>query len=152
MQQVIEGKVSVSNMRPVDIEDLLGRESVALDAGKLRSLVTGRVVMVTGAGGSIGSELCRQIVQMQPTRLLMVERCEAALFTIEQELIRGGHGTEILPLVMDVRDQQLMESILVRHRPALVYHAAAHKHVPLMEYQPGEAFRNNAQATYNLGR
>jgi FlaA1/EpsC-like NDP-sugar epimerase len=152
MQQVLEGKVSVTSIRPVDIEDLLGREPVALDSEKIRSLIASKVILVTGAGGSIGSELCRQIIHLQPARLLMIERCEAALFGIEQELVKGGYSAEVLPLVMDVCDEISMRATLERHRPSVIFHAAAHKHVPLMEHQPGEAFRNNTQATTNLAQ
>jgi len=111
-----------------------------------------RVVMITGAGGSIGSELCRQILAHQPRQLIMVEQTEAVLFEIEQELLGTERGRLILPLIADVVDEHAIRAVFARHRPEIVFHAAAHKHVPLMERQPGEALKNNTLATANLTR
>jgi FlaA1/EpsC-like NDP-sugar epimerase len=147
LSQLATGTVSVSHLRPVQIEDLLGRAEVEIDGETIRHMITDRVVMVTGAGGSIGSELCRQIASFGPRQLLMVERSEPALFPIEQELIEGGHKPLLVPLVADILDRPRMEDIFRRHRPAAVFHAAAHKHVPLMEAQPREAIRNNVFGT-----
>jgi FlaA1/EpsC-like NDP-sugar epimerase len=130
----------------VQIEDLLGRAEVEIDGETIRHMITDRVVMVTGAGGSIGSELCRQIASFGPRKLLMVERSEPALFPIEQELIEH-HKPRLVPLVADILDPSRMEDIFREHRPAAVFHAAAHKHVPLMEAQPREAIRNNVFGT-----
>jgi FlaA1/EpsC-like NDP-sugar epimerase len=152
MEQMVNGAVKVSQIRPVEIEDLLGREPVCLETVRIRELVQGKIVMVTGAGGSIGSELCRQIVRYNPLRLLMVERCEVQMFPIEQELLALGCGAQIVPLVADVIDDERMNGVFGRFRPQLVFHAAAHKHVPMMEHQPYEAFRNNTIGTKQLAR
>jgi FlaA1/EpsC-like NDP-sugar epimerase len=151
-EQMVSGAVRVSQIRPVQIEDLLGRDHIALAAGEIRNLVFDKVVLVTGAGGSIGGELCRQIAGYSPLRLLMVERCEAQLFQIEQEMLRAGHGARIVPLVADIRDEARMRAILQRFQPQIVFHAAAHKHVPMMEHQPFEAFQNNTIGTGALAR
>lgn len=147
MDELASGRVIASRLRPVEVQDLLGRDPVNLDDTAIRQLVEGKVVMVTGAGGSIGSELCRQISQLNPKRLLLVEQSEASLFLIEQELNEMGMGALILPLVGDILDDARMEFIFSRYRPAIVFHAAAHKHVYLMERQPAEAFRNNVLGT-----
>ena len=147
LEQMVNGAVEVSQIRPVEIEDLLGRDSVSLETERIRELVRGKVVMITGAGGSIGSELCRQIAGYGPLRLLLVERCEVQIYPIEQELIALGSGAQILPHVADILDEERMRGIFDRFRPQLVFHAAAHKHVPMMEHQPYEAFRNNTIGT-----
>jgi len=149
-EQLVRGQVRVSQIRPVEIQDLLGRESVDLQTDRIRELVRDRVVLVTGAGGSIGGELCRQIAGCGPRQLLMVERSEFLLFQIEQELIERALGACIVPLVADVMDAARMTRIFQRFRPSLVFHAAAHKHVPMMEQQPAEAFRNNTLGTRQL--
>jgi FlaA1/EpsC-like NDP-sugar epimerase len=151
IDQLTSGKVSLSQLRPIDIEDLLGRDSIALETGAIRQTFANKVVMVTGAGGSIGSELCRQIASFGPSRLLLVEHCEVQLFKIEQELIRLGFGGFIVPLVANVLDPVRMRHIFNAHRPSIIFHAAAHKHVPMMERQPTEAVRNNSLATAQLG-
>lgn len=147
LDQLATGQVKVSQLRNVEIQDLLGREPVRLERESIRGILEGRVVMVTGAGGSIGSELCRQIVQYHPKRLLLVEQAEVLAFEIEQELISLGHGGVILPLVADILDQARMRYIFKRFMPEVVFHAAAHKHVPMMESQPGEAIKNNTFGT-----
>lgn len=146
-EQMVNGVVKVSHIRPVQIEDLLGRERVSLETDRIRESLQGRIVMVTGAGGSIGSELCRQIVKHGPARLLMVEQAEPSLFEIEQELIGAGAGGIIQPLVADILDGDRMAAIFSGFRPNVVFHAAAHKHVYLMERQPAEAIRNNSVGT-----
>jgi FlaA1/EpsC-like NDP-sugar epimerase len=146
-EQLLTGQVRVSQIRPVEIEDLLGRESVNLQTERIRELVQGRIVIVTGAGGSIGSELCRQIAGLAPQQLLLIERSEFLLFQIEQELRQTGRGTEIVALVGDILDESRMEGIFRRFAPTIIFHAAAHKHVPMMEHQPAEAFRNNTIGT-----
>jgi FlaA1/EpsC-like NDP-sugar epimerase len=150
MEQMLNGDVKASQIRPVQIEDLLGREHVTLETDRIRELVREKVVMVTGAGGSIGSELCRQISGYAPSRLLLVERCEVQIFQIEQELAGRGCACEVVPLVADVLDDERMRGIFGRFHPQLVFHAAAHKHVPMMEHQPYEAFRNNTIGTQRL--
>mgnify|MGYP000072152169 CR=1 FL=1 len=149
-KQLASGTVKVDRTRPVTIEDLLGREPVNLDGDGIAGLLKDRVVLVTGAGGSIGSELCRQILSCQPRQLVMVEQTELALFEIEQELVGVEYGERILPLIADVTDEAALRMVFERHRPEIVFHAAAHKHVPLMERQPGEALKNNTLATADL--
>ena len=150
VDQLTSGQMSVSQLRPISIEDLLGREPVSLESEAIRQTFENRVVMVTGAGGSIGSELCRQVANCNPRRLLLVEQCEVQLFQIEQEMIRRGHGAMIVPLVADILDPVRMRTIFEAHRPAVVFHAAAHKHVPLMEHQPCEAVMNNSIGSARL--
>jgi FlaA1/EpsC-like NDP-sugar epimerase len=147
LEELTSGRARVSKIRPVEIEDLLGREQVPLDTDAIRKFVEGRVVMVTGAGGSIGSELARQIAHLNPGRLLLVDQSEPSLFLIEQELIEGGIGALIQPLVGDILDQDRMGYIFRRFKPEVVFHAAAHKHVFMMERQPAEAIRNNSIGT-----
>ena len=147
MEELATGRVKVSQLRAVRIEDLLGREPVELQTDNIRLLLHHRVVMVTGAGGSIGSELCRQIAAFNPQRLLLVERCEVQLFQIEQELIAAGHAGIIVPVVADILDAARMRAVFTRFRPDAIFHAAAHKHVPMMEQQPAEAVKNNTLGT-----
>jgi FlaA1/EpsC-like NDP-sugar epimerase len=149
--ELATGKVRASRVRPVEIEDLLGREPVDLDTEDIRSLIQDKVVLVTGAGGSIGSELCRQIFSNNPQRLILVERCEGQLYNIEMEIRRGGlTNGNLLPLIGDVCDEPRMREILSRYHPHLIFHAAAHKHVPIMEHQPVEAIKNNTFGTRQL--
>jgi FlaA1/EpsC-like NDP-sugar epimerase len=151
LYQILSGTVEISRIRDVEIEDLLGREPVTLDSELLEEFLADKTVMVTGAGGSIGSELARQVAQFGAGRLLLVERAEFALFDIDRE-IRGSHPElEVVPLVADVCDSGLMRGLMERHRPAVVIHSAAHKHVPMMESNPTEAVKNNIVATRQLG-
>jgi len=147
MSELATGRVQVTKVRPVQVDDLLGRESVDLRAEEVAKRVAGKVVLVTGAGGSIGSELCRQLLTYHPERLLMVEQSEGALFTIESELNDRGYCNTIVPLVADILDLPRMRFIFERFRPQVVFHAAAHKHVFMMERQPGEAVKNNTMGT-----
>jgi FlaA1/EpsC-like NDP-sugar epimerase len=151
IHEILQGNVKISRIRDVQIEDLLGREQVQLDIESMRSFLTGKVVMITGAGGSIGSELVRQVIPFQPARLLLVERAEFALFNIEQELLHSRSDEGALSLLADVGDERRMRSIFEKHRPQVVLHAAAHKHVPMMEFNPSEAIRNNVMATRLIG-
>jgi len=150
LDQLAMGQVRVSQLRNVEIQDLLGREKVELETENIRLALENRVVLVTGAGGSIGSELCRQIATYNCKQLLLLERAEPNLFPIEQELIRLGHGQRIVPLVGDILDRARMIDIFTRFRPEVVFHAAAHKHVPMMEHQPCEAIQNNSLGTAQL--
>lgn len=150
LDQLATGQVRVSQLRNVDIQDLLGREPVILETNNIRSLVKDKVVMVTGAGGSIGSELCRQLASYHPLRLLMVEQSEPHIFQIEQEMIEAGHGGVILSLVADILDEGRLRYIMHRFKPEIIFHAAAHKHVPMMESQPSEAIKNNSCGTLML--
>ncbi|MDR1498345.1 MAG: polysaccharide biosynthesis protein [Puniceicoccales bacterium] len=142
--EMASGQMKAIRIRPVEIQDLLGREPAQLDNESINELIRGKTVLVTGAGGSIGSELCRQIASRAPANLLLVERCEVQLFQIEQNLIDLGHGATIHPLLGDITDETRMRHILALYAPDVIFHAAAHKHVPLTERQPWEAVRNNA--------
>lgn len=148
--QLASGTVRVERSRPVAIEDLLGRAPVNLDSEGIARLIRDRTVLVTGAGGSIGSELCRQILALEPNRLVMVDQTELALFEIEQELSRAENARRMVPLIVDIVDSGAIREVFARHRPEIVFHAAAHKHVPLMERQPAEALKNNTLATSTL--
>lgn len=152
ISQLATGEVKIERSRPVAIEDLLGRPPVNLKSSDVAQLIYGRVVLVTGAGGSIGSELCRQIAAQKPRQLVILDQAELGVFEIEQELIRQGHGNMLKPLIVDVGDAVAMEEVFSRFRPEIVFHAAAHKHVPLMELQPKEAVKNNTLATDLLTR
>jgi FlaA1/EpsC-like NDP-sugar epimerase len=150
LDQLALGQVRVSQLRNVEVQDLLGRERVELETESIRLALQDRVVLVTGAGGSIGSELCRQIATYHPTHLLLLDRSEPNVFQIEQELIGLEYGQRIIPLVGDILDRARMEEVFSRFRPEVVFHAAAHKHVPMMEHQPGEAIQNNSLGTAQL--
>lgn len=152
MWELASGRVQASQVRPVELEDLLGREPVALDSLLIQEMLSDRVVMVTGAGGSIGAELCRQIANRAPKQLILVDHSEVQLFQIEQELNSLGHGALILPLVATILDEPRMAWVMRTYRPALIFHAAAHKHVPMMEHQPMEALRNNTVGTCRLAQ
>ncbi len=150
--EMVESKSSLARLRPIQIDDLLGREPAKLDSESIRQMLTGKVVAVTGAGGSIGSELCRQILRYQPERLLLIEQSEVQIFVIEQELIESGFKKRIVPLVADICDEERINGIFAEYRPSIIFHAAAHKHVPMMESQPVEAIKNNAIGTARLGQ
>jgi len=150
LNEIANGRVSVSRLRDVQIEDLLGRDPIKLDDKNLHDFLTGRTVMVTGAGGSIGSELVRQIINYRPKRLLLVERAEFFLFQIERELAALA-DVEFTPLIADVGDRPRMREIFAKFKPEVVFHAAAHKHVPLMEANTAEAIKNNVLATRCIG-
>ncbi len=150
LPELIDGRVQVSQIREVDIEDLLGREPVTLDTQAIGEYLRGRRVLVTGAGGSIGAEMCRQIARFGPARLILLERAENNLFFIERELRRSHPSLEIVPVVGDIGDAARMEQVFRTHRPQTVCHAAAHKHVPMMEANPGEAVKNNIGGTKTL--
>ena len=142
-----DGIADQITLRPIAVEDLLGRPQLALDRAGMESLIRGRRVMVTGAGGSIGSELVRQIGSFGPARLVLFEACEFNLYTIDQELSRQEGGPEHVPVLGDVRDGVRVRSVMERHRPELVFHAAALKHVPMVEYNPEEGILTNAVGT-----
>ena len=154
MADIVGGNVSVDAIREVEIEDLLGRESVAPDAALLGRCITGKVVLVSGAGGSIGSELCRQIIRLQPSRLVLMELSEFALYSVEQELAglcaRGNLRVELVPVLGSVIHQHRNEMVLRGFGVQTVYHAAAYKHVPLVEHNPIEGIRNNAVGTRRM--
>lgn len=147
LYEILTGRVEISRIRDVQIEDLLGREPVKLDVDSISRELAGRTVMVTGAGGSIGSELARQVTRFAPARLLLVERAEFALFNIDRALRELDSAESIVPLVADIGDAARLQSIFEYYRPDVVIHAAAHKHVPLMESNPIEAIKNNVLNT-----
>jgi len=147
VQELIAGRVRVYDLPEVNITDLLGREEVSLDEHAIASFLKARRVLVTGAGGSIGSELCRQIVRYQPSKLVLVEQAENNLFEIERELSRRAPDLTLTARVADICDAARIRRIFAEHRPEVVFHAAAHKHVPMMERNPGEAIKNNILGT-----
>ncbi|BBJ00630.1 nucleoside-diphosphate sugar oxidoreductase [Ferrigenium kumadai] len=150
---LMSGRVAVTKLRPIELDDLLGRDPVQLDDAGLHGLLTGRVVLVTGAGGSIGSELCRQIARFAPAQLVLFELCEFALYTIEQELSRSFPDLDFVCLVGDVRDAARVDEVMGMYCPAAVFHAAAYKHVPMMEqHNAWQAIRNNVRGTWTVAR
>jgi FlaA1/EpsC-like NDP-sugar epimerase len=146
---LIEGNVTVNKIREVQIEDLLGRDPVKVDIVGMSAYIAGHVILVTGAGGSIGSELCRQIVSLKPEKLLILDNCENNVYEIEMEL-KAKSKVEIVPLVKDIRDRRSIEAVFAEYKPDVVFHAAAHKHVPLMEKNPEESIKNNVYGTYQV--
>lgn len=150
MADLIEGKVQVSQIREVSIEDLLGRAPVNLDWELIGGYVRGKVVVVTGAGGSIGSEMCRQVARFNPKRLVLIEQAENNLFEIHRELLRRYEDLRIMPYVADICDRVRIDTIFATERPQAAFHAAAHKHVPMMELNPGEAVKNNILGTKTI--
>ena len=153
MADVLSGKLSVSQVRKVELEDLLGRDPIQLDDEGLHRLLTGKRVLVTGAGGSIGSELCRQIARYAPSRLVFFEQSEYALYRIEQEFAGGLKDVGIACVVGDVKDEASLTAAFARHRPEVVFHAAAYKHVPLMENENAwAALLNNVLCTWRVAR
>lgn len=145
--ELIDGKVSVSQLREVSLEDLLGRAPIEMDNASIASYLEEGTVLVTGAGGSIGSELCRQIMRFQPKKLILLGKGENSIFTIEQELKSRPEPIEVVPVIADIRDVVRMRSIFEKYKPTAVFHAAAHKHVPLMEANITEAVSNNVFGT-----
>ncbi|MDQ3129851.1 MAG: polysaccharide biosynthesis protein [Acidobacteriota bacterium] len=151
LNEIAHGRVSVSRLRDVQIEDLLGRDPIQLDNKNLHEFLSGKVVLVTGAGGSIGSELVRQVTNYQPAQILLIERAEFSLFQIERELARDFSDVKFVPLIADIGDEARMREIFEQFRPQVIFHAAAHKHVPLMEANCCEAIKNNILATKLIG-
>ncbi|WP_137790968.1 nucleoside-diphosphate sugar epimerase/dehydratase [Bacillus sp. E(2018)] len=151
IEDLISGKVSVNQIREVQVEDLLGRKPVELDISSISKKITGNTILVTGAGGSIGSEICRQVSKFKPKKLLLLGHGENSIYQIDMEL-RNRHGKdfEIIPIIADVQDRDRICEVMSVHTPDVVYHAAAHKHVPLMEYNPKEAVKNNVIGTKNV--
>jgi FlaA1/EpsC-like NDP-sugar epimerase len=150
LEELINGKPTVEQLREVKLEDLLRREPIQLDLAKLAGYLQGKRVLVTGAGGSIGSELCRQICRFQPQSLTLLGKGENSIYEIDQELHKNYPDLYIEPVIADVRDQRRIRSVFTRIKPEVVFHAAAHKHVPLMESQPEEAVQNNIFGTKNV--
>lgn len=154
LEDLATGRISVSQFRDVQVEDLLGREPVELDIESISGYVTKKVVLVTGAGGSIGSEVCRQISRFLPEKLILLGHGENSIYSIEMELreLYGHTNIEFVTEIADLQDANKMLAVMQAHRPHVVYHAAAHKHVPLMERNPEEAFKNNVLGTLNAAK
>ncbi|WP_018930685.1 polysaccharide biosynthesis protein [Gracilibacillus lacisalsi] len=152
IEDIVSGKISVSSLKNVDVEDVLGRDPVELDINSISEYVTGNTVMVTGAGGSIGSEICRQLMRFKPSKILLVGHGEFSIYSIDMELRQKyqQEEIEIIPIIADVQDRQRIFEVVQEHNPRIIYHAAAHKHVPLMEYNPHEAVKNNIIGTKNV--
>lgn len=150
--QLVTGEVKASKLRPVKIEDLLGRDEVHINLNEIMDYVSGKVIMVTGGGGSIGSELCRQIAEHRPKQLIIFDIYENNAYDIQQELVRKHPELALVVLIGSVRDENRIDSIFEQYHPEIIYHAAAHKHVPLMEDSPNEAIKNNVLGTYNMVR
>lgn len=150
LDQLIDGRVFTSQIRSVAIDDLLGREPVTLDLGAIGQMVSGQTILVTGAGGSIGSEICRQIARFNPAALVLMEQAENALYEIQRELSERFPAVTSIPFIADVCDRKRVDQAFSAYRPTLILHAAAHKHVPMMELNPGEAIKNNVFGSKNL--
>nr|WP_263324285.1 nucleoside-diphosphate sugar epimerase/dehydratase [Neobacillus sp. Marseille-Q6967] len=151
LEDLMTGKVSVNQFREVEVEDLLGREPVVLDIDSISEYVSSKTVLITGAGGSIGSEICRQICKFNPRKIVLVGHGENSIYQIDMELRKiYQNQIEIIPVIGDIQDRTRMFEVIEEHRPFVVYHAAAHKHVPLMEYNPREAVKNNIFGTKNV--
>jgi FlaA1/EpsC-like NDP-sugar epimerase len=150
---LVSGRVTVSQVRHVELDDLLGRDPVKLDTVGLRGWLAGRTVMITGAGGSIGAELCRQVARFGPRELVLFEQNEYALYTIEQEFAAAHPGLPVAPAIGDVKDAARVEQVIRAHRPSVIFHAAAYKHVPLMENENAwQAVLNNVAGTRVIAR
>ncbi|MGD6849030.1 nucleoside-diphosphate sugar epimerase/dehydratase [Rossellomorea aquimaris] len=151
LEDIVSGKVSVNQFRDVQVEDLLGRDPVELDTQTISEKLTGKTILVTGAGGSIGSEICRQVSKFKPKKLLLLGHGENSIYGIDMEL-RNKYKAEfeIIPIIADIQDRSRIFEVVESHSPDVVYHAAAHKHVPLMEYNPKEAVKNNVIGTKNV--
>ena len=151
--EIIDGKVNIKQVRDVRIEDLLGREPIEVDYKDISNYIAGKNVIVTGGGGSIGSELCRQIASFKPNRLIILDNYENNAYAIQQELIRKyGDKLDLVVVIASIREKKRLDEIFDMHKPEIVFHAAAHKHVPLMEFSPGEAIKNNIFGTLNTAQ
>ncbi|WP_271397032.1 polysaccharide biosynthesis protein [Salinicoccus roseus] len=149
IDDVMSGRVEVNALKKVEVEDLLGREPVELDTAGIEDQVRDRTILVTGAGGSIGSEIVRQITKFQPREIVLLGHGENSIYTILEEMTGMNNNVEYIPIIADVQDRQRMFEVFDTYKPNIVYHAAAHKHVPLMEYNPKEAVKNNIKGTKN---
>ncbi|MBR6463618.1 polysaccharide biosynthesis protein, partial [bacterium] len=150
VNDIVDGKVTVSDLREVDILDVLRRDPVELDLPAIKNKIRGKRVLVTGAGGSIGSEMCRQIALFKPEELILLELCEFNLYQIDRELRAKFPELKICPYIADIKNEARLDSIFSKHHPQIVFHAAAYKHVPIMELNPLEAVLNNVKGTYQI--
>ncbi|OQO51774.1 short-chain dehydrogenase [Enterococcus hirae] len=151
-EEVATGKINVSQLKEVDVIDLLGREEVSLDLESISHQLEGQTILVTGAGGSIGSEICRQVLAFEPAKLILLGHGENSIYSIHRELttLDPQRKVEILPIIADIQDRERIFYLMEKYHPTIVYHAAAHKHVPLMEYNPTEAIKNHINGTKNV--
>lgn len=151
-EEIATGKINVSQLKEVDVIDLLGREEVSLDLESISYQLKGQTILVTGAGGSIGSEICRQVLAFEPAKLILLGHGENSIYSIHRELttLDPQREVEILPIIADIQDRERIFYLMEKYHPTIVYHAAAHKHVPLMEYNPTEAIKNNINGTKNV--
>ncbi|MDT3993904.1 nucleoside-diphosphate sugar epimerase/dehydratase [Mammaliicoccus fleurettii] len=150
IENVMSGEIEVNQLKKVEVEDLLGRDPVELDMASISNELTQKTILVTGAGGSIGSEICRQVCKFTPEKIILLGHGENSIYHIHQELTRiYKEQIEVVPIIADVQDKERMKKIMQDYKPYVVYHAAAHKHVPLMEYNPQEAIKNNILGTRN---
>ncbi len=151
-EEIATGKINVSQLKEVDVIDLLGREEVSLDLESISYQLKGQTILVTGAGGSIGSEICRQVLAFEPAKLILLGHGENSIYSIHRELtiLDPQRKVEILPIIADIQDRERIFYLMEKYHPTIVYHAAAHKHVPLMEYNPTEAIKNNINGTKNV--
>ena len=152
LQDLVAGRAAVSDIREVDVADLLGRDPVPPDPALFARNIAGKVVMVTGAGGSIGSELCRQIVSQRPKKLVLLDHSEFGLYTIDHELVQAAHGVEVVGCLGTVLDETLVRGLMKQHQVQTIYHAAAYKHVPIVEANMQQGLRNNVFGTLNIAR
>jgi len=151
IEDIVTGKVSVNQFRDVQVEDLLGRDPVELDIQRISENVTDKTILVTGAGGSIGSEICRQVSKFKPKKIILLGHGENSIYSIDMELkVKYKDEFEIIPVIADIQDRHRIFDVMGKYKPDVVYHAAAHKHVPLMEYNPKEAVKNNVLGTKNV--
>lgn len=151
-EEIATGKINVSQLKEVDVIDLLGREEVSLDLESISYQLKGQTILVTGAGGSIGSEICRQVLAFEPAKLILLGHGENSIYSIHRELttLDPQRKVEILPIIADIQDRERIFYLMEKYHPTIVYHAAAHMHVPLMEYNPTEAIKNNINGTKNV--
>ena len=153
VESVVQGlHPSVSSFQKLDLADLLGRQEIRLDESRIGDEIHGKTILVTGAGGSIGSEICRQVSRFSPERVVLLGHGENSIYLIYHELIRSFQGINYVPVIADIQDYERLLQVFEQYEPAIVYHAAAHKHVPMMERNPKEAFKNNILGTYNVAK
>src|SRR4030042_4550312 len=150
MVSFLSKQYGITHMKPISLEDLLQRETVKTDNKAVMNFIKGKSVIVTGAGGSIGSELCRQIIRYNPSSLLLIDRYENTLYEVDIELRKEVNGVHLSSIIVDIQDRSSLDSLFSNHRPQVVFHAAAYKHVPLMEDSPVEAVKNNIFGTKNI--
>jgi FlaA1/EpsC-like NDP-sugar epimerase len=151
MEDVMTGRLSVSRTREIDVVDLLGRKEVKLDKQMITETLKDKTILISGAGGSIGSELCRQVSKFEPKRLILLGHGENSIYLIHREMtLSYGKTIDIVPVIADVQDRKLIFEVMAQYRPDFVFHAAAHKHIPMMEWNPREAVKNNIFGTKNM--